>query len=89
MSETIRMQRIKAEFKGVFGAIDMYIDATRYHFIDVDDNRLDGILTSTASCGCCSEYIDYESEISYELEYLDDSEYEDLISQLQILKVLM
>ena len=83
-----RIERIKKEFKGVYGAIDLYIDATRFHFIDVDTDRIDGMRTVTASCGCCGEDIEANSEISYEVEYLDDTEFEDLINQLETLKIL-
>ena len=84
-----KLERIQTEFKGVYGPIDLYIDATRFHFIDVDTDRLDGLRSVTASCGCCGEYIDHESELSYELEYMHMIDYEDLIAQLRILKEKM
>lgn len=81
-----RFDRITEEFSGVCGAIDMFVDSTNFFFVDVDDDRIQGYRTVTASCGCCSDIVDYETELSYEVEYMDDADFEELIDELRKLK---
>ena len=81
-----RFDLIRDEFSGVCGAVKLYIDGTTIFFIDVDTDRVEGCRSVTASCGCCSETIDWESELSYELEYMDDIDYQDLVEELRKLK---
>lgn len=81
-----RFDRIREEFSGVYGAIDMYIDDTKFFFVNVDDDRIEGYRTVTASCGCCSDTIDYENELSYEVEYMDDVDFDELLDELRKIK---
>jgi hypothetical protein len=81
-----RFERIKEEFSGVHGSLDLYVDATSFFFVDVDGNRLEGFKTVTASCGCCSEVEDYDGSLSYEVEYMDDMDFSDLVDELIRLK---
>ena len=81
-----RFDRITEEFSGVYGAVDMFVYDTNFFFVDVDDDRIQGYRTVTASCGCCSDIIDYETELSYEVEYMDDADFEELIDELRKLK---
>ena len=37
----------------------------------------------TASCGCCSEMEDCETDLNHFLEYLSDSDYELLLDELK------
>ena len=78
----MKFQEIKDKFKGISGSINFYIDATNFNFIDVDRDIISGFRHVTASCGCCSEVIDYESDLSYELEYMDENDYIELIEIL-------
>ena len=82
----MKFQEIKDKFKGISGSINLYIDGTTIFFIDVDSDRVEGYRSVTASCGCCSETIDWESELSYELEYMEDDDYKELIEELEKLK---
>lgn len=81
-----RFEQIQKEFKGVSGSIDIYIDVTEFYFVDVDGDRFEGSKTVTASCGCCGEYEDVESSLSYELEYMDESDFQELVDELKKLK---
>jgi|LakMenE01Jun11ns_1017448.scaffolds.fasta_scaffold8491758_2 hypothetical protein len=81
-----RFDRITEEFSGVYGAVDMFVYDTNFFFVDVDDDRIQGYRTVTASCGCCSDIVDYETELSYEVEYMDDADFEELIDELRKLK---
>lgn len=82
-----RFEQIQKEFKGVSGSIrQLYIDATLFYFVDVDEDRFEGSKTVTASCGCCGEYEDVESSLSYELEYMDESDFQELVEELKRLK---
>lgn len=81
-----RFDLIRDEFSGVCGAINLWIDGTTIFFIDVDSDRVEGYRSVTASCGCCPETIDWESELSYELEYMGDMDFQDLIDELRKLK---
>jgi hypothetical protein len=81
-----KLEQIQTQFKGVLGCIDIYIDATLFNFIDVDQDRLDGIESFVLNCGCCSDYDNMSSELSYELEYMDESDFQELIEQLEKLK---
>lgn len=82
----MKFQEIKDKFKGISGSINLYIDGTNFNFIDVDSDRVEGYISETASCGCCPETIDWESELSYELEYMEDDDYKELIEELEKLK---
>ena len=82
-----RLKQIQTQFKGVSGCIDIYTDYdARFNFIDVDQDRLDGIKSFVLSCGCCSDYDNVSSELSYELEYMDESDFQELIEQLEKLQ---
>jgi hypothetical protein len=82
-----RLKQIQTQFKGVSGCIDIYTDdGERFNFIDVDQDRLDGIKSFVLSCGCCSDYDNVSSELSYELEYMDESDFQELIEQLEKLQ---
>jgi hypothetical protein len=81
-----RFDRITEEFSGVYGAVDMFVYDTNFFFVDVDDDRIQGYRTVTASCGCCSDIVDYETELSSEVEYMDDADFEELIDELRKLK---
>ena len=83
-----KLEQIQTQFKGVSGCIDFYTanGDERFNFIDVDQDRLDGIKSFVLSCGCCSDYDNVSSELSYELEYMDESDFQELIEQLEKLK---
>jgi hypothetical protein len=81
-----RIDQIRSEFSGVCGTVNLFIDSTTMYFVDVDGDRVEGYRTVTASCGCCSEQIDWESELSYEVEYMDDMDFSDLLDELRKLK---
>jgi hypothetical protein len=82
-----KLEQIQTQFKGVSGCIDFYTDYdATFNFIDVDQDRLDGIKYFVLSCGCCSDYDNVSSELSYELEYMDESDLQELIEQLEKLK---
>jgi len=81
-----RFEQIQETYKGIYGAIDLYIDATQFFFIDIDQDRMEGYKTITSRCGCCSEQIDIDSDLSYELEYMDEYDFQDLIEELEKLK---
>lgn len=81
-----RIEQIRSEFKGFYGAIKMYIDGTTFFFVDVDYDRIEGYRTVTASCGCCSDTIDYETNLSHEVEYMDDVDFDQLLDELRKLK---
>jgi hypothetical protein len=81
-----KLEQIQTQFKGISGCIDIYIGTTLFNFIDVDQDRLDGIKSFVLSCGCCSDYDNVSSELSYELEYMDESDFQELTEQLEKLK---
>lgn len=81
-----RAQMLKEEFSGVCGAINLYIDGITIFYVDVDADRVEGYKTVTARCGCCSDTIDWESDLSYEIEVMDDMDFKDLIDGLSKLK---
>jgi len=81
-----RIDRIKSEFAGVYGTIELYIDGTTYHSVDVDADTLEGLKLITLSCGCCGDYEHHTTDLSYELEYMDEDDYQDLITELLQLK---
>jgi hypothetical protein len=77
-----RFEMIKKEFSGVCGSLNLYVDGTSFFFVDVDGDRLEGYRHVTASCGCCSEVEDYDGSLSYEVEYMDDMDFSDLVEAL-------
>jgi hypothetical protein len=83
-----KLEQIQTQFKGVSGCIDIYTanGDERFNFIDVDQDRLDGIKSFVLSCGCCSDYDNVSNELSYELKYMDESDFQELIEQLEKLK---
>jgi hypothetical protein len=81
-----RLETIQTRFAGIYGGISIYIDGTQFFFIDVDGNRLEGYKTVTASCGCCSEIEDIDTDLSYELEWMADEDFADLLIELENLK---
>jgi hypothetical protein len=81
-----RFETIKEEFSGLYGSLNLYVDGTSFFFVNVDEDRLEGTYETTASCGCCSEVIDYDGSLSYEVEYMDDMDFNDLIEELKKLK---
>ena len=72
-----RIQEIKDRFSGVVGSISLYADGVQFHFIDVDEDIIEGYKT------CCPENEDYEGSLSYEVEYMDEDDFRDLIEQLE------
>jgi len=82
-----RIEYIKDQFKGVYGSIDMYIDCNQFFFIDVDQDLLEGNRSITLSCGCCGDYEQFSTELSYELEFMDDIDFQELIEYLTKLKL--
>jgi hypothetical protein len=81
-----RFNRIKQEFSGFSGSIKLFVDGTNFFFVDVDDDRIEGYKFVTASCGCCSDTVDYENDLSHEIEYMDDMDFSDLLDELRKLK---
>jgi hypothetical protein len=81
-----RFEMIKEEFSGVYGSLNLYVDGTSFFFVNVDEDRLEGSRDVTASCGCCSEAEDYDGSLSYEVEYMDDMDFSDLVEELKRLK---
>jgi len=81
-----RLKHIQGEFKGISGSIYAYIDAIQFFYIDVDQDIIQGYKHVTARCGCCSETEDYESSLGYELEYMDEDDFQDLLQELEKLK---
>jgi hypothetical protein len=81
-----RFEMIKEEFSGLYGSLNLYVDGTSFFFVNVDEDRLEGSRGVTASCGCCSEVEDYNGSLSYEVEYMDDMDFSDLIDELKKLK---
>jgi hypothetical protein len=81
-----RFETIKEEFSGLYGSLNLYVDGTSFFFVNVDEDRLEGSRDVTASCGCCSEVEDYNGSLSYEVEYMDDMDFNDLIEELKKLK---
>lgn len=51
--------------------------------IDFDGETVYYYVYATASCGCCSEMIDKETELDRFIEYLTDDDYEALLSELK------
>jgi hypothetical protein len=51
--------------------------------IDFDSETVYYYVYATASCGCCSEMIDKETELDRFIEYLTDDDYEALLSELK------
>lgn len=86
-SNMTRIEQIRSEFKGFYGAIDLYLySGTTVYFIDVDGDVIEGYSSVTASCGCCSELVDFEESLSRELEYMDDETFDELVDELRKLK---
>ena len=83
MSDMKQIEKIQKEFAGVSGPISLWMDGTKFFYVDVDADILQGYKHVTASCGCCSEIEDIESDLSYELEYMDDLDFADLIEELK------
>jgi hypothetical protein len=83
-----RFETIKEEFSGLYGSLNLYVDGTSFFFVNVDEDRLEGYRYVTASCGCCSEVEDYNSSLSYEVEYMDDSDFSDLVEELKKIKTI-
>lgn len=81
-----KFEQIQTQFKGLIGTIDIYIDSNQFFFIDVDDNRLEGVQLYALSCGCCHDYQNIENDLSSELDYISDEDFEELIEQLNKLK---
>jgi hypothetical protein len=82
-----RLEQIQTQYKGISGNISLFTtDGATYNFIDVDNDRLDGIELFTLSCGCCSDYDNMSTELSYELEYMDEDDFNELLSELDKLK---
>lgn len=51
----IKFEKIKKEFAGVVGGVELWIDGTQFFYIDVDADIIQGYRHVTAACGCCSE----------------------------------
>ncbi len=81
-----RLETIQTRFAGISGGINIYIDGTQFFFVDVDGNRLEGYKHVTASCGCCSEIKDVDTDLGYELEWMADADFADLLTGLEELK---
>jgi hypothetical protein len=78
-----RFEMIQSEFSGVCGPLELYVDGTSFFFVDVDGGRLEGYRDVTARCGCCSETVDVDADLSYEVEYMDDMDFSELIEALR------
>ena len=81
-----RLEQIQTQFKGVSGSIYLIIDGTHFDYIDVDQDRLEGVRSVTLSCRCCSDYEPFDSELSHELEYMCEDEFQELIEELATIK---
>jgi hypothetical protein len=81
-----RFEMLREEFSGVCGPLKLYVDGTSFFYVDVDGDRLEGYRDVTASCGCCSDTVDVDTDLSYELEYMDDVDFSDLVDELRKLK---
>lgn len=79
-------EKIKQEFAGVVGEINMYFDGGKYYFVDVDSNRLEGYRYVKELCGCCFKRDRFNYDLYYELENMDEEDVEDLMEQLSKLK---
>jgi hypothetical protein len=77
-----RFEMIQTQFAGISGSLDLYVDGTSFFFVDVDEDRLEGYRTVTASCGCCSEQVDVDTDLSYEIEYMDDADFSELVDEI-------
>lgn len=79
-----KFEQIKQKFPGACGTIDLYTDdGTQYYFIDIDADRIEGPRAYTLACGCCTEYEQYDYDLSYELEYMSDGDFQLLIEELE------
>jgi hypothetical protein len=79
-------ETILEQFQGVHGSIDLLIDGVQFFYVDVDRDFLEGYAHVTASCGCCGDTEYRETELSYELQYMDELDFRDLLEQLEKLK---
>jgi hypothetical protein len=81
-----KYEQVKEQFSGIAGGIDLYVDGTLFYYIDVDDDRLEGYRIKSLSCGCCSEAVhSNDIDLKYELEYMDDDDFQILVEQLTYL----
>lgn len=79
-------KQIQTQFKGISGTIDLFIDGLQFNFIDIDKNEFECSESFSLSCGCCHDFQTIEKEISFELEFMEESDIADLIEQLNKLK---
>lgn len=84
----ITLEQLQKDFAGVSGPIDLYIDGSMLTYIDIDDNRIEGLELTAQPCGCCHDYTDTVCTIPYALEDMIESDIADLIEQLQKLQKL-
>jgi hypothetical protein len=65
-------------------SLDMFTeDAETILFIDLDDDRIEFHVTVTASCGCCGETEFREDSLTHFLEFISDSDFEELLSLIK------
>jgi hypothetical protein len=79
-----RLKQIQTKFKGIRGYINLHVSGgIIFNYIDVDSNILNGISTHEyfSSTGG-----NFESKLNLEVDYMNESEFQDLIDELTRLK---
>lgn len=82
MGISMTFEEFKNRFNNVKRSIDLYVDGDKFNYIDVETDIIYGVRYVTASCGCCSDMENIESDLSYEFSYMSEEDKQELVEQL-------
>lgn len=75
--------RLKQLFPDFVGAVNFFTeDCEQVNFISFENNSVEFTKTVTAFCGCCSDIIEREENLDWFVNFLSDSDFEELIFEL-------
>lgn len=78
-----KAEQFKTQFSELCGVVNFFTDdCEQVNFIDVEADLIEFTISSTASCGCCSEFEECTDSLSDFLERMSDTDFEMLTKQL-------
>jgi hypothetical protein len=78
-----QFQQFQSQFLELTTALNFYTeDCETVTFIDTDSNRVEFNRSVTSSCGCCSEYEQFDDDLDHFIEHLSESDFQELLTEL-------
>jgi hypothetical protein len=79
-----QFQQFKDQFPELTTALKFYTeDCETVTFIDMDSNRVEFSRSVTSSCGCCSEYEQFDDDLDHFIDHLSESDFQELVTELK------